>query len=369
MLGGLRRDDGVPIVNVAMPLLAGYDTSVPVQSVVPLRAGGNVPTGVVTCKALLRDEVRARLVFGFHDAGGQSVANLDDDPNTGTPGQVTPYNNAEYWLTQVKTLADAGGVTARVTEIAYDQGEADNAQPRGWWLERFRSTYGQMLEQIERILGQEGTPRLYLHQTGGYMAQPTSHWMVLEQLEALDEWGGVLVGPNYPQLIDNADGRGVHRAMSSHIQAGELRAWAIAETEAGRAWNLLPGVALRSGNTITIPISIRDDESLTTVPGKYQAYGGDPDNLGLQVVGGGSIVSASVLGNSILIEVIGTVTAVRYAFQRDNTTDWREYLDAAGCGYVRNRGLIRTTLTRSVIVAGLPIQIERWVPSFELAIP
>ncbi|MBM3606541.1 MAG: hypothetical protein FJX25_18010 [Alphaproteobacteria bacterium] len=46
------------------------------------------------------------------------------------------------------------------------------------------------------------------------------------------------------------------------------------------------------------PISIRDDETLTTQPRKYGNYGGDLVNLGLEAVGGGNIPAAGWMGQA-----------------------------------------------------------------------
>ena len=106
---------------------------------------------------------------------------------------------------------------------------------------------------------------------------------------------------------------------------------------------------------------------VTTVSGVYTNYGGDPANLGLEAVGGGTITAASVSGGNIIVNVSGTVTAIRYAMQQ-SATDYRTLTDANSEGYCAHRGLIRTTLTRTVTWGGQAFAVERWVPSFEVTV-
>ena len=223
--------------------------------------------------------------------------------------------------------------------------------------------------KITRTTGQATAPMLLVQQTGGYMHNSALnlHQCKLDQLDFVRNNGGVLIGPLYPYKIDNSDGKGVHKTWAGYVSAYEAGAWAMAEVGAGRSWNLLPGTATRSGARITVPISVRGDESLTTVSGIYTDYGGDPANLGLEAVGGGTITAASVSGGNILVDVSGTVTAIRYAMQR-STIDYRTLTDANSEGYGAHRGLIRTTLTRTVTWGGMNFVVERWVPSFEVQI-
>lgn len=87
----------------------------------------------------------------------------------------------------------------------------------------------------------------------------------------------------------------------------------------------------------------------------------------MEAVGGGTITAASVSGGNILVDVSGTVTAIRYAMQR-SATDYRTLTDANSEGYGAHRGLIRTTLTRTVTWGGMDFVVERWVPSFEVPV-
>lgn len=204
-----------------------------------------------------------------------------------------------------------------------------------------------------------------MFQTGGRMNQTENYSVILDQIDAIRAHDGILVGPMWQASTDNTD----HMGMPMHLRMYETAAWAVLEHEAGREWNLLPPETVtRVGNTITIPISVRSDETLTTVPGKYAAYGGDPANLGMTVVGGGSITSAIVSGTNIVLEVSGTATEVRHAFQSTGI-DYRNFLDGDGQGYPAPRSLIRTTLTKAVAsFGGTSLMLERWLPSFSVAI-
>ncbi len=370
MLTGLKRVDGVAVANVANPLLNGYDTSAQASGAGPMLVQTSIPEGAVLACGLLREGLAPQgVAFQFHDAGGQSIENLDDDGATGTSGLLAPWQNGEWWLTEAARVFAAQGSTVRVPRLFLNQGEADVARPRGWWLAAARATLADWHGQIQRLAGQAAAPKLFLQQTGGYMhgADSNLHDCKLDQLDLVREQGGVLIGPLYPYKIDNADGKGVHKLWSEYVRAYEVGVWAAAEDAAGRAWNLLPGTPVREGNRITIPVSVRGDESLTTVGGLYAGYGGDPANLGLEAVGGGAITAASVSGGEIVVDVAGTVTGLRYAMQR-SATDYRTLTDAAGCGYGAHRGLIRSTLIRSVTWGGQVFVLERWLPSFEVAL-
>lgn len=370
MLTGLKRADGVVVSNVANPLLTGYDALSQASGAGPMVVQTSIPEGAVLACGLLREGLAAQgIAFQFHDAGGQSIENLDDDDATGTSGLLAPWQNGEWWLTEAARVFAAQGGAVRVPRLFLNQGEADVARPRGWWLNAARTTLADWHGQIQRLTGQATAPKLFLQQTGGYMygADSNAHACKLDQLDLVRELGGVLIGPLYPYRIDNADGKGVHKQWSEYIRAYEVGTWAAVEDAAGRAWNLLPGVPLRSGSRITIPVSVRGDESLTTVSGLYASHGGDPANLGLEVLGGGTITAATVSGGEIIVDVAGTVTGIRYAMQR-SATDYRTLTDASGLGYGAHRGLIRTTLTRNVTWGGQVFAIERWLPSFEVAL-
>lgn len=368
MLNGLRRADAVAVTNVANPLLNAYDGTTPATGYGPMTVVTSVPEGAVLTAAMLRDGLHDAIAFQFHDAGGQTIMNLDADPNTGTVGLVTPYQNSEWWLSEAVRVATADGKDVTVTRVFLDQGEADVSRPRGAWLAAANVTKADWDEQITRLTGQP-VPRYFIQQTGGYMHNSAInlHQCKLDQLDFVVEHDGILIGPLYPYAIDNSDGKGVHKTPMEYVRAYEVGAWAAREADLGNDWNLLPGTATRTGDTITIPMSVRSDETLTTVSGVYADYGGDPANLGLEAIGGGSITSASVSGGNIVIGVTGAVTAIRYAMQR-SAIDYRTLTDAENIGYGAHRGLIRTTLTRTVTWGGMDFVLHRWVPSFDVEV-
>ena len=202
------------------------------------------------------------------------------------------------------------------------------------------------------------------------MNKTGAHLVVLDQIDLVRNLGarGVLVQPLYALKIDNADDRGVHMGTEGNLMTGEIQAWAKQIKETGGQWNLFPAAnATRTGGNITIAIPVRSDETLTTEPGKYTEYGGDPLNLGLEAVGGGAITSATVSGGNINLTVTGTVTAIRYAMQTTGI-DYRTLVDADNMGYATHRGIIRTTLTRTRTVGGIAMTLKRFIPSFEVTI-
>ena len=371
MLSGMVRKDAVRVEHVASPVLTGYDTLISATGDTTGYAATSVPVGFLTAFALVDEYLpeTTAISYQFHSAGGQSINNLDSSTADGST--VIPWENATYWMQEASRIYSNQGLDILCPGFGYNQGEADVGRARGWWLQRFTPYVAERRAQIMSSTGQTSTPVLYLNQTGGYMVKEgaNQHQVVLDQIDAVRQIPGtVLAVVNYALPVDNTDGRGVHLTTEGYTSMAYLRAWAIEETEAGRDWNLLPPVSVtRSGNTITIPITVRNGESLVTTPGKYTNYGGDPSNLGLEVIGGGSITNATVSGGNIILTVSGTVTEVRYAFQM-NGTDYKNFT-VNNVGYVSHRGLIRTDLTRQVESrGGFDLTLERWVPSFTVAV-
>lgn len=368
MLTGHVRKDGVAITTVGSPLLQGYNTAVDATGETQAVATGAIPPSFIASVARARMGLPAGTVIStqFHGASGMSVNQLDDDPAEGNT--VIPWENLSFSVNQQADYYQGLGVTITCPVFSYIQGEADVGQPRNWWLTRFTNLFNDAVATIRAATGQTTDPVLYLCQTGGYMLKGNAHLVVLDQLDAVRNLGGVLTTPLYWHKINNDDDRGVHLGTNGNLAVGGLENRAIIATEAGEQWNLLPPLTVaRSGDTITIPISIRPDETLTTEVGKYADYGGDPANLGLEVDGGGTITSASVSAGNIVLQVSGIVTAVRYAMQTTGI-DYRQFLDANGEGYATHRGIIRTTLQWTEDFGGLTVVEQRGVPSFSVAI-
>lgn len=366
MLAGMQRADGVAITQVAAPLLQGYNLTIAPTGIAPAVATGNVPGGLILALALQRDGVITDTVsYRFNGAGGQQIANFDNDPLTGS-GSVLLYQNSEVTIGRSVEFFGASNSDYTIPYFLMNQGEADRLLPRGEYTIRARQAINERMAQITRLTGQTPPP-IFIHQTGGYCRKQDNAFMVLDQIDLIREYNMTLIGPNWQVPVADAI---VHPGINEHVYMYELAAWAIAEREAGRSWNLLPPVSVtRSGDTITIPISVRTDETLTTQPGKYAQYGGDPVNLGLEVDGGGSITSASVSGGNIVLQVSGAVTGVRHAHQRAAGIDYGTMPGPDGKCYVAHRSLIRTTLTKPMTsFGGLDLTLQRWVPSFEVLV-
>lgn len=369
-LTGLARADGVAVTNVANPLLNGYDPAVSATAIAPMAVQTSLPVGAIVATGLVRAGLAEETLFQFHDAGGQSILNLDDDPATGANG-TTLYQNAEHWLAEAVRLVRAGGRVPLVRRIHLNQGEADVSWPRGQWGAAAGKTLDQMTAQVMRLTGQADVPRLFLEQTGGYMMNTAlnRHQCKLDQLTLVRERAGVLTTPLYAYKVDNSDGKGVHKTPEAHLEFCETVLWAIAEISAGRDWNILPPLtATRTGDVIDIPMQIPADELIVPeAAGKYADYGGDPANLGLEVVGGGSIAAVALSGQTVRLTVTGAVSAVRYAMQ-ETAADYRSFTDAAKQGYPAHRGLLRTDRVRTFETGGLKLTLRRWLPSFEVGV-
>lgn len=360
----------IAVVNSAAgPLLGvneaqtGY-TSTPATGLGEAVVTGNIPLGLMTAKALKRrGVVPGKIVSMFSGAGGQSVNTFNSDPTDGVQDlrAVNLYNNREKVMAETARLATVGEIL-----FTWNQGEADRLMARGDYAAGFRKMWAERLSRYQHHFPGVPAPRIFMFQTGGYARTQDNHWMMLDQIDLIREFDGILIGPHHGVRIYDGN---VHLTNEGYIHQAELNGWARAEVKAGRSWNLMPPVSVaRSGDTITIPISTRSDETLTTEPGKYAAYGGDPANLGLTADGGGSIVSASVSGANIVVQVSGTVTAIRHAHQRNDGVDYGAMTDANGEAYVAKRSIIRTTLTENVTVAGHAITLKRWLPTFEVLV-
>ena len=367
MITGLLRSDGRAITAVSNPLLFGYDATSTAVGTQEALIAGNVPVGIIAARAMKRDgTVTDTMAFQFHGAGGQQVYNFDNNPATGTADLLTLYQNQQHWLTQATAYYESLGSTVEVPRRYWCQGGTDDGLARNEYTSRFAAVHQNRIDLIRGITGQSYDPRLYIWQPGAVMLKQRAQQFRFDIVDIARDWNAVMVAPLYPILV--ADGF-VHPDIIQTVYMGEMDAWATAEILAGNQWNLMPPQSVaRVGNTITIPISVRPDESLTTVPGKYAAYGGDPANLGLTAVGGGSITSASVSGGNIIVNVSGTVTAIQYA-NAPIGADSREFVDGDGKGYSVNRGLIRTTLTKSqASFGGTNFTLERWPFAFEVTI-
>lgn len=367
MLDGLIRSDQREISSVAAPLLQGYNLDADATGIKPAYASGNIPGGLIMAKSLKRDGVITDLMsYHFNGAGGQPIANFDNDPTDGSLNTLL-YDNSQHVISKSAAYYATRQAVFQVLWFLLNQGETDQSLPRGGYFAGAIKAIDERFSMIRARTGQAENPLLVMFQTGGYARKQNDHWMVLDQIDLLRHYGGLLVGPNWQVPISD---RNVHPGIVKHIYMYELAGWALREWLAGRQWNLLPPVSVaRVGSTITIPITIRGDEQLTTQPGKYANYGGDPVNLGLEAVGGGTIENAGVAGGNIVLNVSGAVSEVRHAHQRAAGINYGLMTDSDGLAYVAHRSLIRSTLTRQVNSwGGTSHQLQRWVPSFSVSI-
>ncbi|WP_408592028.1 hypothetical protein ACIPCF_07895 [Paracoccus marcusii] len=367
MLDGLIRSDERDISSVAAPLLQGYNLDADPTGIKPAYASGNIPGGLIMAKSLKRDGIITDLMsYHFNGAGGQPIANFDNDPTDGSLNTLL-YDNSQHVISKSAAYYATRQAVFQVLWFLLNQGETDQSLPRGGYFAGATKAIDERFAMIRAHTGQAENPLLVMFQTGGYARKQNDHWMVLDQIDLLRHYGGLLVGPNWQVPVSD---KNVHPGIVKHIYMYELAVWALREWLAGRQWNLLPPVSVpRVGSTITIPMSTRNDEQLTTQPGKYANYGGDPVNLGLEVMGGGAIDNAAVSGANIVLNVSGEVTEVRHAHQRAAGINYGLMTDSDGLAYVAHRSLIRTTLTRDVNSwGGTSHQLQRWVPSFSVVV-
>lgn len=361
MVSGRRQQNGTTVTHVAQPLLQGYDTSVQGNGDAQAFSAYYMPLGYISdwhVLGALPNETG--VVYQFPGAGGMSILDLTNGPC---------YDNFAFNITDEHRYWTGKGVAYSVPTIGVHQGEADVSRARGWWDANAQVWLDKSIAHIRSVLGQPAhTPRLYVQQIGGYMVKKDEHEVVLDQIDFVRRNNGILIGSDYWEKIDNTDGRGVHQTRDAALITALRRGIARVETDAGRLWNLLPPVSVpRVGDTITIPMSVRPNETLQTVPGKYDGYGGDPANLGLEAIGGGTIVSETVSGRNIVVQVSGAVSAIRYSKQRTGI-DYRTLCDGNNHGYATHRGIIKGSDQWVLTIGGLTLVIERPVPSFEVLV-
>lgn len=352
MINGLKRSDGASIF-VHGPSAGVIDTAVPETSISSATVAANSPVklGAAVSEAKIRQSMGLPVVphiVQCVSVSGQRMIEFDDDtPPTGTLGPVV-YNNVSYVMSEAKRLAAAAGKTLRIPTLSILQGTADRDLARGVWRARAEDVVATWRSVIAGLTGDN--PDLYVYQEAGLLRTDTDAWNVkMDQIDLVVA-GATLIAPVYPIEVDNTG----HPMVPGMRLLADLFNWARAAKDAGQAWNLIPTVS-RSGSTITVTVTCRDDESLVLAPDdKYGGVG--ITNHGFEV-DGATITDVSVSGNTATITTTGgTPTQVRYAFQSQNlSTQPAPY-------YPAHRGLLRTSLSKTTDGR----TSYRWVPGFKV---
>lgn len=360
------RNNGniIPIVALDMPRSQGYDETVPGTGF-----GQAAPsqTGVTAAFPLANiiNEYRRDLGLPMkpvatqcHGVSGQLIENIDNDPNTGTVGYLTIWNNLRYWHQQVKAVAEASGRKITVPWHYWVHGTSAAGYAEGEYLRQFWK-YKDDMQALMRTLGLEGPARMLVSQAGGNtrIDNAGNQWHVVdEQLQFCEQGGGILTTPEYAyEVFDN----NVHPDAHNLIQIAEVAARAAAETEAGRLWTIHRPRPQIIGSTLVLNFDhLRPGEYLRAhSAARYNGEGID-QYLGFQPVGT-TFTSMTLRGQTIAFECAAPPTGVRYAYQRQ---DVRAFTNNR---YNAHRGLLRTSeewLSKQLANT----MLYRWIPSFKM---
>lgn len=237
------------------------------------------------------------------------------------------------------------------------QGEADRQAAPGVYLNALQAHWNRIRARLDDLYP-AARKMILLMQTAGsdqsHHGSDTNHAAADQLAFVAGRDDAVMVGPIYPSALSDR----VHPDLHHSRIMGELAAWALQETMAGRGWTIPRPTARRQGDRITLRFALRPDEALAG----HQAspYGGRGIDafLGVEVTGGGTITALALDGHDLHLTIDGPVTGVRYAMQRQN-------MRVEGNAHPARRGLLRTTLSRPAV--HLPgTMLHRWLPGFEI---
>lgn len=327
MLGGLQRGDTNGPVYVNGPMTAGYNT-VNSTGMIPANAAGNIATVQYVAAALRarRGAGSPQVLTCCNGIGGQPVAQF-------TSGQV--HDLMVRWLTEINGTV-LPGRTVTTPYAIFIQGEADSNAAPGAYRAGVDAMWSDWRADILAVSGGAAVP--CATQIGGYCDSATNktYNVCIEQIEAVEALGGLVLPPIYPILLADAT---VHPGDPGYRELADLIAYHLAEHEAGRTIPSFKPTASLSGSTLTLSYPLRAGESLTFHDaGKYTPYGGFCPNQGFQVTGT-TITSVSIAGSTVVIECAAPPTAWAYAFQFQDVTSGA----SGGQNYSGHRGLLRKT--------------------------
>ena len=240
--------------------------------------------------------------------------------------------NQLYWMAESKRLADAFGVGIACPYAFLFQGTSAKDQPGPAYRADFEAAHAATVQQALDLFG--AAPRLVVVVNGGDVNTVADLYATpcVQYAIALDH-GGIIAGWQriYPIMDRNIHIDGTVRAL-----IGETAEWAIAETEAGRDWNITHAVA-KSGASVTVSFTLRPDETLLERAGLYDAYGGAATcpHFGFEADGGILAAVPDLSGNSVAITLAKPDAAwLRFAHQ---VQDCSALVDGAGMSMSAHR--------------------------------
>ncbi|WP_197054680.1 hypothetical protein [Paracoccus sp. PAMC 22219] len=322
-----------------------------------VRIAGPMPPALAMAQALSgqnggdHDQLRlAPVAVSGSPVFGQSIAVLDD------PDGLVRYNMDQIIDATHLAYARQGIAPADVVYF-WIQGEADRQAPPGAYLAALSAHWDRIRSRLDDLYP-AARKMILLMQTAGsdqsHHGSDTTHTATEQLAFAAGRDDAVMVGPIYPSALSDR----VHPDLHHSRIIGELAAWALRETMAGRGWTIPRPTARRQGDRITLRFALRPDEALAAhTESPYGGMGID-EFLGVEVIGGGAITALALDGHDLHLTVDGPITGLRYAMQRQN-------MRIDGNAHSARRGLLRTTLSRPAV--HLPgTMLYRWLPGFVL---
>lgn len=247
------------------------------------------------------------VVIADHGFSGRTIGEWRQD-------HASPLGrNQLYWMRETARLAQVSGIALACPYACLFQGTSAKDQPGPAYRAEFEAAHADMQAQAVALFG--AGPRLVVvvngadvNSAGDLYAVPGAQYRL-----ALDHQGIIATWQRIYPIHD----RNVHLADRIQVLVGETCEWAIAETEAGRDWNITYAVA-RSGATVTVSFALRPGETLMQRDALYDGFGGAATcpHHGFEAEGG--IVSAvpDLAGNTVTITLASASAGwLRFAHQ------------------------------------------------------
>lgn len=323
VLDGMRTVAGTAIgVNGAGT--TAIDQNVPATGLAGFTSPDVAPsfTALMARAARWRDAGQGQrgVIIGDNGFGGQLIDAWDINNPTNPVGR-----NQLYWMREAKRLADSMQIGLSCPYVWLFQGTSAKDDPGADYRARFDTAHGQTLAQAESLFG--ARPRLIVVVNGGdvntigdlYATPATQYRIGLDYDGIIATWQRA-----YP-----IEDRNIHINGQAQLLIGETAEWAMAETEAGHAWNITYQV-VKSGAQVIVGFDLRPGETLLNRAGLYDSFGGAATcpHYGFEADGGIVGVQPDLQGDSVTITLANPAAGwLRFAHQ---VQDCAAMADAAG---------------------------------------
>ena len=303
------------------------------------------------------------LIAGTNGLGGQGIDEFDDDPTTGTT-KTTLLENNEYWFT---TAYNRGAIEYGSADIRYFgvvHGTADKTASLGEYYTDFIRAVDLHLDHCETLSGT--SPKLWMTQSGGDADSSNGDvWAVcLDQLELVDHYNAVFVGPLYPYKIADDN---VHPDHNARTLVGELAAIKIVQHELGNNLNAKSASSVVwASDHLSVVLTYASPTGCTAIgphdENKYDAYGGFMSDYGFD--SDTTITGVSFNGNQITVTFATAPAWLSYAMQ---VQDIQGHTDGTGHSYTAHRGVLawdweQASLFDHSYTHRLWLPTDMWVP-------